>query len=261
MNDSDDEAAVSGYEQPPQQQQGLPAAVAAPYQSTLASAFAPIAVAAPLAAAPLAPTAAESAVQQKKRAEASQTAMLVKNLVRLLFARVASDTAQTAQLTAMMKDLQRQRTSGELRNIPGELLKRAEPIVGHAILKEALACVKQQFRESQTAITAAAAVRLPLSHVQVEAMAEAAEASVGSRDAVPSALDDSIKGADKKSVAGRRAQEEATAVHYFDDDDEMQALMNGAGDGRGVAPALRHVRSDDGESNVFAPRDCDKFLR
>ena len=88
--------------------------------------------------------------QQRKRTEAQQHAVRVKELVLLLFVRTADDPAKQANLKAMLKTMKAGRQAGTLANIPRELVRRARPIVGEAVLRDALNEVKSRFKQNRS---------------------------------------------------------------------------------------------------------------
>jgi len=101
-----------------------------------------------------------------------QKVTVIKDLVKELFERAAraNNTQQTEALKAMMAELKAARAAGTLRNVPSELLRRAEAIVGQASLKDALDTVVCRFTTPTTSSEVAAAT-------STAAAAEAQEAS------------------------------------------------------------------------------------
>jgi hypothetical protein len=70
--------------------------------------------------------------------------ILQKKLVRKLFEKTKTNADAHNKLKSMMKEMQRDRANGTIRNVPRELIIRAETIVGKELLKVALDAAEQE---------------------------------------------------------------------------------------------------------------------
>jgi len=175
-----------------------------------------------------------------------------------LFEMTANDPELNGRLREMMKDMQKDRQTNKIQNVPKELMKRAEQIVGKPMLMEALESVKRVFREAREK---GVAVRQPSSAAppqpSVEELAQQAEGSIHTKESIVNALEPGKDG-NKTGAAYREVMNTVSFNSDIMNEVEERKFL----DGRAVVS--NRVREDyTAISNrmVFTRKDCGAIIK